>query len=230
MGSSRGGTGSKIGTGVGMAGGAAIGGVPGAMIGGAAGGMIGGLFDDDVQGRQMRDLMSELQGVQRPGDISYTGIADEAGNLKENFQLADAKNWIEKAMAQQAAEEAALANKATSQSLGASAAAMSNLGSKGGIRGGAGERVAKSSARDLMQSLQDVNMAGIQNRALTGLKGEEMNRDTSKFNIGNRISDAQAREKFKQEKYAADMQAWAAAQSARQTMLAGGGGGGGGKK
>lgn len=233
MGSSRGGTGSKIGSGVGMGAGAVFGGPMGAAVGASAGGMIGGLFDDDVQGRQMRDLMSELSGVQRPGDISYSGIADEAGNLKQNFQLEDAKNWIQKAMEQQAAEEAALGNKATSQSLGAQAQAAQTLGSKGGMRGGAAERIAKSGSRDLMQALQDVNMQGIQTRALTGLKGEEMNRDTSKFNIGNRITDQQAREKFKQEKYAADMQAWAAAQQARQSLMAsggGGGGGGGGKK
>ena len=167
------------------------------------------------QERAMRDMYSELQGMQKPTAASYLRYTDDKGNfIDPNFQLQGGENWVQKAMKAQAAEEAALGNKASTQAAGAQAAQRSMLASRGGLRGGTAERLAKASQRDTAQALQDINMQGMQNRALTERQGEEMNRQAQQFNIGNRLQDIQGQNVYNANKYAQEMQAYGAGKSA----------------
>ena len=118
---------------------------------------------------------------------------------------------------------------------------MNRLAMNGGLRGGAGERMAgrladqgllaqQQNARAANGQRLDISAQDEQNRLsnLANLGTAELqvaghNRAGEQFNIGNTIADINARRQFDQNNYNQDMQAWAARKTAEATPSGGGG-------
>jgi hypothetical protein len=156
--------------------------------------------------------------------------------------------WAGLAAKNQALEEAKARDRAGANAAAGSAQARAALASKRGLSGGAAERLAGTSARDLMMSRQGVGQAGQTARAQIGLQDEQqkmdllkqlpgmevqaldpefknrqMNVDTSKYNIDQALKDKYTEDQAKQNEYQEQMKAWAANEQANSIMRAGGG-------
>lgn len=156
--------------------------------------------------------------------------------------------WAQMAQQKNASDIANQRSAAAANLNSAQAQARSQLASRGGLRGGAAERLALGGQTNLMtqrqnlgnqQNLNNLNI-GMQDEAqktqlLQQLPGMEvqalqpqiLNRqaslDTQKYNIGNALQDKYAEDQAKQTAYQQQMQSWAAQNQANAIMGAGGG-------
>jgi hypothetical protein len=142
--------------------------------------------------------------------------------------------WYKMALQKQGLEQSRLMNQAAQQQAGALAGARSQLAMRGGLRGGAAERLAQSGAENLATGLQQQRMAGGIERGQLGMQGADLASRLSQFNIGQQseadkinlqtqLMDLAARENRSLQQYQEIMRAYAGEKTAQ---AAGGGGGG----
>lgn len=106
--------------------------------------------------------------------------------------LAAISPWQAMALEKQSAEQAKAMDEAARQQAGALAGARSSMAMRGGLRGGAAERLAASGAQNLAQTMQQQRQVGAIQRGDIGLKGAEMARDIAQGNVAAQ-TEGQAR-------------------------------------
>lgn len=145
-------------------------------------------------------------------------------------------DWAKNALEAEKADEAQQRGAAGLQAQTANSQAMDTLARVGGLGGGARTSLARSSARDALNSAQNVGAAGAARRyGITDtdtqrrqeLLGQtaDVERQADVANIGAMTGDLQNQAVYNANRYNQQMQAWAAKQSADATRAAGGGGG-----
>lgn len=195
----------------------------------------------------------------RPDRPEFKSLLGQPGKLQEGWQLQakpdiiankDVVNslrqdalakpgesaWEKMALQKQGLEEAGLKDKAAANQMQALANARSGMAMRGGISGGAMERLADTGQRNQMAALQDVGAAGAKSRADIGLQAEQarqqlrtqmpglentslqtdiMNRqyqtETDKYNLENALKEKQAKDAADMQAYLAQMKDWAGA-------------------
>lgn len=158
--------------------------------------------------------------------------------------------WLKMAKERQGLEESAMLDKASKGAAAQGAEARAALAMRGGLRGGAAERLAGGSARDTLLAQQGVRQQGALERSGLGVEDERQKLDLLKqlpsaqlaaagyksgldqFNIGNeqntqlfnvqsKIKDLADRNDYSKFKYGEEMKAKGAAMSAQATENAG---------
>lgn len=169
--------------------------------------------------------------------------------LKERALGTGPSKWANLMLDKQKQEELAGRDLATRQAMSGAAQARSQLAMRGGLRGGARERLASQSMRDALAARQDVSKQGIGSRfgILTEDESQRMKLlpqfseaegQLSRYNLelGNRaqqsnieaaLKEKQMKDAMAMDKYKEQMRAWAAEKEAEATRNQGGGGGGG---
>lgn len=165
----------------------------------------------------------------------YQGIASlEGGGKLTARTLAGAdiqkqmeeSPWYKMALEKQGAEQAGLMDQASRQQAGALAGARSQLAMRGGLGGGAAERMATSGAENLSQMMQQQRQAGAVERGQLGMQGADLASKIGQFNIGQQsdaektnlqtqLMDLGARENRKLQQYGERMKGYAAGQTAQ---------------
>lgn len=116
--------------------------------------------------------------------------------------------------------------------------AMSNLAMRGGLRGGAAERLAAQGSQNALQAGQNVlgqrlqldiqdeanRMQGLQNLGSAELQSAQFGQGTQQFNIQTSLNELLQQRANDINAYNEEMRAWAAERTARATPSGGGGG------
>lgn len=157
--------------------------------------------------------------------------------------------WAQLMLEKQKAEELAARDAAARQAATQAAQARGQLAMRGGLRGGARERLAQYSMRDALAARQDVAKQGIGSRfgILTEDESQRMKllpqfaeqegklaeynlgltNNAQKYNIEQALKEKAARDEAEMQQYQERMKGWAAEKEAQATASQGGGGGGG---
>lgn len=156
--------------------------------------------------------------------------------------------WADLMTAQQGQEEAGMRDDTRARSAGTLATARSSLAQRGGLSGGAGERLAMQGMRDTNAAQQDIGFQGANRRMQIGVQ-DESNRmdnlralpgmenaalepefkkagmwaDLARFESDQGMRDNLAKNDYNLNRYNTRMGAWGAGQQAR--AIAGSGGG-----
>lgn len=193
----------------------------------------------------VRDYQNYLdEEAAKPKLEKYEGIGTLAdkGQLKartlsgEEIQRQMALSpWLKMAFERQEAEQAQLMDQAAKQQAGAMAGARSQLAMKGGLRGGAAERMATAGAEGLTNLMQQQRQGAAVERGQLGMQGADLASRIGQFNIGQqagtdvtnlqtRLADLANKERRKLFQYGEGMKGYAAEKTAQG--YEGGGGGG----
>lgn len=196
-------------------------------------------------------------GIKAP---AYSGLTDSAGNLQDRYKYDPTKSaafvkmqeqamaapgespWAKVQMQQQALEQSGAQDMAARTQAQALAQAQSGLARFGGLSGGARTRLAMQGQKDLLGAQQNVANQGLQSRL--GITGQDIGRQQDLLgkvgttelegqgqNLNALTGDVKNKAAFDAERYAQQMAAYGAEQTARGQVAAaksGGGGGGGG--
>jgi hypothetical protein len=224
------------------------------IIGGAQGGLPGALAGYTVTNRKFMNAGQNQQGVPQgaadggggfgyPQLSPWAGISSlgEEGLIKpktltgQDIQTQmEESPWYKMALEKQGAEQAQLIDQAARQQAGALAGARSQLAMKGGLRGGASERLAASGAENLANLLQQQRQAGAIERGQLGMQGADIASRLGQFNIGaenlaqaqnvqNRMTDLQAQNARNVMEYQEQMKMRGAEATAEGIRKSGGG-------
>lgn len=98
--------------------------------------------------------------------------------------------WLKMALEKQGLEQTGLMNSASAMAAGANADARANLGMRGGLRGGAAERLASAGGNNLALARQGVNQQGALERSNLGMNDEATKTDLLKLLPGAQLADA----------------------------------------
>jgi hypothetical protein len=156
----------------------------------------------------------------KPELIERQSRLAQDGLLNDVYRLKGPEGWQKAAMEKQGLEQVAAGDLAAQQAAGAGATARSSLAMRGGLTGGSAERLAKAQMDRQMGAVQDVARQGIGQRADIGLETENRRGTTEKYNIEQALGERKAQDEYNQQKYAQDMQAWAAAKQGQATLAA----------
>jgi hypothetical protein len=129
--------------------------------------------------------------------------------------------WYRMALEKQGAEQARLMDQASRQQAGALAGARSQLAMRGGLRGGAAERLAMGGAENVANMMQQQRQTGAVERGQLGMQGADLSSRLAQFNLGQasdvdklnlqaRIADLAAQENRKLQQYGEKMKGYAA--------------------
>jgi hypothetical protein len=209
---------------------------------------------DGVQMNAMSDegLKTLGGGINKHGitKATYTTMRDQQGNLAEKFRetldptlagLRDKysvegdsrwaqlqKEQLNKQMLGQQDQARLQANAGLQQGLG-------SLAMRGGLRGGANERMAMGNQRNLMSNIQNIGAANQANQLKVSLADEEMKNKVlgsigstgqgiQGRNLGKLGTDYMAQNKFGMQQYSDDMAGYGAERTAAAQSSGGGGG------
>jgi hypothetical protein len=184
------------------------------------------------------------QEAEMPQLADYAGIdtLDDKGQLtaktlsgEDITKQMEQSPWYRMAVEKQGAEQARLMDQAARQQAGAMAGARSQLAMRGGLGGGAAERMAGSGAENLANLMQQQRQGGAVERGQLGMQGADLASRLGQFNIGQqtqadtanlqtRLIDLAAQENRKLQQYGERMKGYAAERTSE------GIGSGGGKK
>lgn len=204
----------------------------------------------------------QINPGERPELGSRQGITDASGNLLDNFKLKNdygnqaafdklqqratqegPSPWLQMQLKQQGMQQMDQANSAARGAAGANAGARASLAMRGGLSGGAAERLARGGSQDLNARRQDIANQGAQQRMGLNIQDEatktgllkdataanmaQMNyaNENNKFNIANQLGDVSGKNQWNMGNYQEKMKAYGAANTANAI-----GAGGGGKK
>ena len=195
--------GGTIGGSIGGVAGAAVGQNIGRMIGDGAPG-IGAMMKGNIFGKtkgpeaqpgpaDVRPELSPWQGMDQ-GQVRSTDLFRPAMFNAEAMQtgLSALNPWQQMALKKQEAEQSKAMDEAARQQSGALAGARSSMAMRGGLRGGAAERLAASGAQNLAQTMQQQRQVGAIQRGDIGLRGAEMAKDIAQGNVAAQ-TEGQAR-------------------------------------
>lgn len=172
--------------------------------------------------------MAEEAGMPQLAD--YQGIASLEGGGKlaaKTLTGADIQKqmeespWFKMALEKQGAEQARMLGQTQQQQAGQLAQARSNMAMRGGLRGGAAERMATAGAESGLMAAQNVRGAGAVERGQLGMQGSDLASRLAQFNVGQQtdidktnlqtqLMDLAARENRKLQQYGEQMKGYAA--------------------
>lgn len=183
----------------------------------------------------------------KPQIAKWDDMRDPSGLLKAPYQLADptkdsrvglgllqAEATREGPSAWRTLEEAQQADQLARQSAGQLAQGQSQLAMRGGLRSGAGERMASNMAAQNLLGRQNISRMGamgdeqrrmqaMQNLPAAELQEATFQRGTQQYNIDNALRE-QYQKRIKEAKdYEEQMRAWGAERTAAATPSSGGG-------
>lgn len=217
-----------------------------------------------IRQNQMAQREHELamKNAGRPDRPAWESLLNSDGTMKGQFLLGDGNldtrfldrmreeglrgadtqsKWAQLANQQLDTRQLAQRDQLARQQAGQQSQAMNQLAMTGGLRGGAGERMAGRMANQSLLEKQrmarqagdqrlNISMKDEQNRLsnLANLGSAEMqvagfNRDTQKYNIDNALKETLAKRAADINFYNEDMRAWAAERTAAATPSGGGG-------
>ena len=186
---------------------------------------------------QMADRTSMLQNGQLTGGAyldpnKYQGNTGALNTLNAKATQEGASPWLQLQLQKQNMDQMNQMAQAAKQSAGATAAARSNLAMRGGLSGGAAERLARGGSQDLNAQRQNIMNQGAQNRINLGIQDESnknqllgqavsanqaqnaQNIGIGQFNAQNTLAENNANNAFNMSKYQEQMKAYGAGKSA----------------
>lgn len=220
---------------------------------------IGSVFGP--QFLQTVQVQDDLKNIGRPDRPAWESLLGQDGLMKEQYQLGaggmqtgfldrmrdqalrdpgQQSQWRQLAGQQLDQRQAAQGDQLARQQAGQQSQAMNRLAMTGGLRGGAGERMAGAGANNALLEQQRLARQGNQQRlgldvqdeqnrlqGLSQLGNAEMqvggfNRDTQKYNIDKALQDTLQKRASDLNFYNEDMRAWAAERTAQATPSGGG--------
>lgn len=245
---------SWLGDNLGTVGGAVGGGLAFGALGAIGGGLIGNsLIDQPKQQAQQNVEMGQqlMANAPRPGAISYNPTYNPStmstlSMANPNTQGLDAfrtnalrtgpSNAANMQMNQQQMMQTQGRNQAARDVAGSSATARSQLAMRGGLTGGASERVAKSGKSNLLNADQNLQTSKMNNAANIGIQDEnsrvnqlamlpgmenqalQLPLQAKEFDVGNQMQSNQGQNAFNLGQYQAQMKAFENAQQANAML------------
>ena len=199
------------------------------------------LREDALYNAETRRLAQDAEMPQLEDYMGISTLAD-GGQLtartlsgEDITKQMEQSPWYRMAGEKQSAEQARLMDQAARQQAGATAGARSQLAMRGGLGGGAAERLAGAGAENLANTMQQQRQGGAVERGQLGMQGADLASRLGQFNIGQqtqtdvtnlqtRLMDLAAQENRKLQQYGEKMKGYAAERTSE------GIGSGGGKK
>lgn len=172
----------------------------------------------------LKPKLAEYEGI---GTLADKGQLQARTLSGEEIQRQMAQSpWLKMAFQRQEAEQAQLMDQAAKQQQGAMAGARSQLAMKGGLRGGAAERMATAGAEGLTNLMQQQRQGAAVERGQLGMQGADLASRLGQFNIGQqagtdvtnlqtRLADLANRERRKLFQYGEGMKGYAAEKTAQ---------------
>lgn len=157
------------------------------------------------------------QKAMREYGYNYESIRDAQGNLKPGFAMNDAKRWLYLQKEMEGVNRGTLLDNATRESLGQRLGAETALAARGGLMGGARERLMRSGMQNTNAARQGVRLQSQLNNLGLEAKAEDLNRAATEMNIKTRLGDVTASNLAKEEERNRYMAALAAERQARAT-------------
>lgn len=184
------------------------------------GGIAGGLALNKAGNDKKNQYLSQQQAVTKPEDIKFTGLGDQAGNLQDRFKLSGGEDYSRIAgeklqLGTQDARDIAAKQAGTQEAM-----ARQNLASRGGLSGGAAAILARQGQQSGMDAQQELTRKALGLEQDIASKQFDIGREAEKFNVGNLIGNERALNEFNLSKYANDMAAYGAGQSANAQIRA----------
>lgn len=122
----------------------------------------------------------------------YQSILDASGGLKAGYSMEGGAPWSTARLAAEDINRGSLLDSATASGLGQRLGAETALAARGGLMGGARERLMRSSARDVAANRQGVRLQSELNKLGIMSKAADLDRGAQQFNIQNMIGATQA--------------------------------------
>lgn len=159
----------------------------------------------------------------RPIGVGYQSQLDSPAyrKMQSQYNSGSASPWANIATARQGDVAEKSKQDLASRTAGQTAQSMDKLAATGGLTSGARERTVQGGQQNLMSGTQDIGNAYGQNLMNIGLEDAQANQQIGKGLMSAEMSDLSGRNAYNQNKYQADMQAWAARQQAQATRDAG---------
>ena len=174
--------------------------------------------------------LGEYAGIESlPGGGQLTARTISGEDIQKQMEQSP---WYRMALEKQGAEQARLMDQASRQQAGAMAGARSQLAMRGGLRGGAAERLAMGGAENVANMMQQQRQTGAVERGQLGMQGADLASRMAQFNVGQQtgadvtnlqtqLANLAAQEQRKLLQYQEGMKAKGAAMSAQATENAG---------
>ena len=145
-----------------------------------------------LSGTNQLDPKFRLFDPAKPNQYSIEDQLSRTGldALEARATQKGASPWLKMAQEKQGLEETGLINSAAAQQAGAEAGARANLAMRGGLRGGAAERLATAGGNNLALARQGVRQQGALERSGLGLADEGFKMDFLKQLPGAQLSAA----------------------------------------
>lgn len=221
---------------VGMAYGSKIGSLGSSVLGGAQSSTNAPQINVGPQ-PVLADRSSMLQNGQLTGGAylnpsQYQGNTSALDALNQKATQQGPSPWLQMQLAQQNNATMQNLGHAASQANAGNASARANLAMKGGLSGGAAERVARGGANDLNAQRQNITAAGETNKMNLGIQDQSnqnqllgqavsananqnaQNIGIGQFNAQNTLAENNANNAFNMSKYQQQMQAYGAGNTA----------------
>lgn len=163
--------------------------------------------------------LEDYQGISTlEGDGKLTARTLTGADIQKQMEESP---WYKMALEKQGAEQARLMDQAARQQAGAMAGARTQLAMRGGLTGGAAERMATSGAGNLAEMMQQQRQAGAVERGQLGMQGADLASRLGQFNIGQQtqadvtnlqtqLMDLAAKENRRLQQYGERMKGYAA--------------------
>lgn len=208
----------------------------GGDVAGTLGGSLKGLFPEEPR-PEIAGRNSMLSGGRLTGDayLDASKLQGNTGALDVLNQKATATGdspWLKMQLQKQRMEQRQAMGKAGAQTNAATATARANLATKGGLSGGAAERLARGGAADLNAARQGIGATGATNRMNLGIQDETtknqllgqavgananqnaQNIGMAQFNATNTLAENNANNAYAMQKYQEQMKGYGANKTA----------------
>lgn len=185
------------------------------------------LRDEALYTAETKRLAQEAEMPQLAAYQGLETLADKGQLTARTLSGADIQRemeqspWYKMALDKQGAEQARLLGQTQQQQAGQLAQARSNLAMRGGLSGGAAERMARAGAESGALAAQNIRGSGAIERGQLGMQGADLASRIGQFNVGQssatdltnlqaRIADLAAKENRKLQQYGEQMRGYAA--------------------
>lgn len=196
--------------------------VAGTVLMPGVGTAVGAAADSNRRGNNDVDAQIAANQIPRPSQLDPNSLPSNQAELDQRLGAAGTKAspWLTMATQKQKLDEARLRDQAVAESMGASAGARSSLAMRGGLSGGAAERLASGGMQTGMMARNDISRQGMSDRLGLGMKDF----DTQRENVGlwAKMADSETQRKsnLMETNYTEGMRAWAANQAANAELQA----------
>jgi hypothetical protein len=204
--------------------------------------LMGG-FNDPYANMPERPDFESLLGHNKllPSQLQTSRYSDTSGldAFKQRALNPGTSTWASMLLKRRGLEQANALQDASARTASGAADARSQIAMRGGLTGGAAERIAKSTGRDQMKAAQDIrrqgeisnydiltNDAQEKDKMMGQLPGMQLQQaqfgaDADKFNITNSLAEKRAKDIADLQAYHEKMSGWAAGRQANATENSG---------